>query len=134
MRTDRPGAIIAAYNNMLPLVDPATGRTVHIMGVEGRIERGGKDQTYGPNTFGGWYAGGSYLIREPDRTYRLKEVNGPWEPGKPKLVAPRAFAISPFPQDAGATIYLGGFDCNFFPARDTGWIFRAPIETVLAGK
>jgi len=38
------GSIIAAYSGMMPLTDPATGRTVHIIGVEGRIERGGKDR------------------------------------------------------------------------------------------
>jgi len=69
------GSIIAAYSDMLPLRDPATGRTVHIMGVEARIERGGKNQEYRPDTFFGWYAGGSYLIRESDQAYRLKEVN-----------------------------------------------------------
>jgi len=125
------GSIIAAYSNMLPLEDPATGRTVHILGVQGRIERGGRDNTYRPDTFFGWYAGGAYLIRASDRSYRLQEVNGTWAPGKPKLVAPRAFAVSPFPQEAGGTVYFGGFDANFFPALDTAWIFRAPVEAVL---
>ena len=70
-------------------------------------------------------------FREADQHYRLKQVNGHWEPGKPKLVAPRTFVVSPFPEDAGKVIYFGGFDCNFFPARDTAWVFRAPLETVL---
>jgi hypothetical protein len=69
------------------------------------------------------------LIRESHQHYRLKEVNGRWEPGKPKLVAPRTFVVSPFPEDAGKVVYFGGFDCNFFPARDTAWVFRAPLET-----
>jgi len=37
--TPVPGSIIAAYSYMLPLEDPATGRSVHIMGVQGRIQR-----------------------------------------------------------------------------------------------
>ena len=125
------GSIIAAYSDMMPLKDPATGRTVHIVGVQGRIERGGKDKKYRRDTFFGWYAGGSYLIRESDRSYRLKEVNGRWAPGKPKLVAPRAFVVSPFPEDAGGQIYFAGFDANFFPALDTAWVFRASVKTVL---
>ena len=125
------GRIIAAYSNMMPLKDPATGRTVHIMGVQGRIERGPRNKKYRGDTFFGWYAGGSYLIRESDRSYRLKEVNGRWAPGKPRLVAPRTYVISPFPKDAGGQVYFGGFDANFFPALDTAWIFRASIETVL---
>jgi len=130
-KTDIRGSIIAAYSDMLPLKDPATGSTVHIMGVQGRIERGGMDKEYHSDTFYGWYAGGSYLIRQSDRSYRLKEVNGRWEPGKPKLVAPRTFVVSPFPKDAGRYVYFGGFDANFFPALDTAWVFRAPLETVL---
>ena len=126
------GGIIAAYSDMMPLKDPATGRTVHILGVEARIEQGGKDKTYRPDTFFGWYAGGSYLIRESDQNYRLKEVNGRWAPGKPKLVAPRAYMVSPFPEDAGRYVYFAGFDCNFFPALDTAWAFRTPMETVLS--
>ena len=125
------GSIIAAYSDMMPLKDPATGRTVHIAGVQGRIERGGRDKKYRDDTFFGWYAGGSYLIRESNRSYRLKQVNGRWAPGKPKLVAPRTFVVSPFPKDACGQVYFGGFDANFFPALDTAWIFRASIETVL---
>jgi len=126
-----PGAIIAAYSRMRPLRDPATGRTVHVMGVEARVERGGKDKRYRQDTFFGWYAGGTYLIRDAAGAYRVGQVNGRWAPGKPKLVAPRAFAVSPFPAHAGGHVYAGGFDCNFFPARDTAWIFCAPVEKVL---
>ena len=126
------GSIIAAYSHILPITDPATRRTVHILGVQGRLQRGGKDRAYRADTFFGWYPGGSYLIREPDRSYRLKEVNGRWKPGKPMLVAIRTFALSPFPRDAAGTLYFGGFDANFRPALDTAWVFRAPVTTVLA--
>ena len=125
------GAIIAAYSDMLPLDDPATGRTVLVAGLEARVERGGKNKKYRQDTFYGWYAGAAYLIREGPGKYRLKEVNGRWAPGKPKLVAPRTYVVSPFPEERGRWVYFGGFDCNFFPARDTAWVFRAPIETVL---
>lgn len=127
-----PGSIIAAYSYLMPLKDPATGRTVHIAGVQARIERGRKDSRYSANTFYGWYAGGSYIIRESAGSYRLKEVNGPWTPGKPKLVAPRAFVVSPFGEDAGEYVYFGGFDANFFPAPHTAWIFQAGVKTVLS--
>ncbi len=126
-----PGAIIAAYSDMLPLKDPTTGRTVLIAGLEARVERGGKNKKYRQDTFYGWYAGAAYLIREGPGKYRLKEVNGRWAPGKPKLVAPRTYVVSPFPQERGRWVYFGGFDCNFFPALDTAWVFRAPLETVL---
>ncbi|HEY3322636.1 MAG TPA: hypothetical protein VGP72_19430 [Planctomycetota bacterium] len=130
-KTPVPGAIIAAYNDMLPIQDPVAHQTVHIVGVEGCIQRGVKDGNCRPDSHGGWYAGGSYLIRASDRSYRLKEVNGRWGPGKPKLVAPRAYVVSPFVEDEGKWVYFGGFDCNFVPALDTAWIFRAPIDVVL---
>ena len=34
---------------------------------------------------------------------------------------------------AGTAVYVGGFDCNFFPARDTAWVYRASVRTVLGG-
>jgi len=116
------GGIIAAYSGMLPLTDPATGQTVHIIGVQGRV--------WGEPTFGGWYPGGSYLIRYADRTYRLMEVGGRWKPGRPMLVAVRTYAMSPFRGDVGK-VYFGGFDANFHDAHDTAWIFRASVDTVL---
>ena len=126
------GNIIAAYSFMLPITDPATERTVHIMGVQGQLEQGGRGKVYSPQTFFGYYPGGSYLIRQSDQSYRLKEVNGCWKPGKPMLLAARAYTISPFPEDAGEYVYFGGFDANFFPAVDTAWIFRASVKTVLS--
>jgi len=126
-----PGAIIAAYSYITPIKDPGSGRTVYLLGVEGRIQRANPPGGYRPDTYGGWYAGGTYLIREAPGRYRARQVNGPWAPGKPKLVAPRAIVVSPFARHAGRWVYFAGFDCNFFPARDTAWIFCAPIETVL---
>ncbi len=128
------GNIIAAYSAMLPITDPANGRTVHIIGVQGQLEPGPRDKVYSPDTFFGYYPGGSYLIRESDQSYRLKEVNGRWKPGKPMLLAARTFAISPFPEDAVGYVYFGGFDANFFPALDTAWIFRASVKTVLSAE
>jgi len=131
--TPVPGSIIAAYSDMIPLKDPVAKHAVNVMGVQARIERGPKEKEFRADTFYGWYAGGSYLIRESNGSYRLREVNGRWAPGKPKLVAPRCFVVSPFSEDKGGAIYTGGFDANFFPALDTAWIFRAPVGTVIGG-
>ena len=117
------GGIIAAYNDMLPITNPLTGETVHIIGVQGRVSSG--------TTFHGWYPGGSYILRDADGRYRLKEVDGRWRPGKSKLVSTRTYTVSPFPEEEGKVVYLGGFDANFRAAHNTAWIFRAPIETVL---
>ena len=43
------------------------------------------------------------------------------------LVAPRAIAPSPFPNDTA--LFPGGFDCNDQPCHSTGWIYRGEIKT-----
>ncbi len=122
-RSIRGRSIIAAYSDMVPVTDPATGQTVHLMGVQSKVNGG--------QTFGEWYPGAAYLIRYPDLSYRVKEVNGRWKPGDPFLVAIRAIALSPFSEDAGQFLYFGGFDANFLDAHDTAWIYRAHVDTVL---
>lgn len=74
---------------------------------------------------------GGYAIRYPDQRYRYFEVNGRWAPGKPQLVATRAYVHSPFPREAKQYVYVGGFDAAFLDAHNTAWIYRASIATVL---
>jgi choline-sulfatase len=124
------GHILAAYSSMLPVTDPATGRTVHLIGVQSQLVPGGEKAASSTGTFHGFYSGGAYLIREADQTYRVKEVNGRWMPGKPQLLAPRTYLVSPFEGD-GEHVYFGGYDANFLPAVDTAWIFRASLKTAL---
>ena len=124
------GHILAAYSSMLPVTNSATGRPVHIIGVQSNL--GGNDEKESPpHSFSGYYSGGAYLIRESDMTYRVKEVNGRWMKGKPVLLAPRTYSLSPFPDD-GNHIYFGGYDSNFLPAEDTAWIFRTSLKTALS--
>jgi uncharacterized sulfatase len=135
------GHTLAAYSSMLPVTDPATGRTVHLIGVQSRLEREkssiARPKPYGvriakgDNSFAGYYAGASYLIRESATRYRVKEVNGLWRPGKPILLASRSYAVSPFASDKNR-LYFAGYDANFLPAVDTAWIFRASVKTALS--
>ena len=70
-RSIRGRSIIAAYSDMVPVTDPATGQTVHLMGVQSKVNGG--------QTFGEWYPGAAYLIRYSDLSYRIKEANGQWK-------------------------------------------------------
>lgn len=115
--------IVAAYEDMLPITDPVSGETVHMIGIVARVE-GGPSRS-------GWYPGAGYAIRYPDQRYRYFEVNGRWAPGKPQLVATRAYVHSPFPREAKQYVYVGGFDAAFLDAHNTAWIYRASIATVL---
>ncbi len=132
------GNIILAFSAMLPVTDPGTGHTVHLMGAQAQYERDpdqgnhGKGKVYEPNTSFGFYPGGLYLIRKSAERYRMQDINGRWEHGKPILKGPRVFAFSPFDEDAGEAIYCGGYDASNYPARDTAWIFCASVESVLS--
>jgi poly(A) polymerase len=122
--------ILAAYNNILPVVDPSTKETVHLIGFESWI---GGDRfpigQRGPN--GGFYAGAMYAIRDKKGKYRVNEVNGPSTSCKPVLIATRAYVLSPFAEDGNNVIYFGGHDCNDKTSHNTAWIFSTSLENAL---
>lgn len=124
--------ILAAYNDIHPVVDPQTGETVHLVGFESWI--GGNRfpmWEYDHAKNGGFYAGGMYAIRDKDGNYRLREINGPADPTKPPLVATCVFARSPFPQDRGQAIYFAGHDGNHRESTNHAWIFSTSLEIAL---
>ena len=120
---------LGGYNRFFPVVNPLTGDTVHLVGYEQRITGFDLDNLR-TITWHGYYKGAMYSIRTADQVYSTQEVNGTWEEGKPILIAPRAFAHSPFPGEEGV-IYFGGHDANFNNSTDMAWIFKAGTNTVL---
>jgi len=72
-----------------------------------------------------FYAGAGYMVRYGSGRYEVREPQGPrYNPMDiyPKLVAVRALAPSPFSGDSA--VYMGGYDCNHFDAKDTAWVMR----------
>jgi hypothetical protein len=122
--------ILGAYSGMFPVTDPETRKTAHLIGFESLL-CGRKFPSYKGSFLGGFYRGAMYAIRSRDQKYLLGEVNGPINSEGPPLVAPRAFAFSPFAGEEEGVIYVGGFDANYMRTHDTAWVFRAPVETVL---
>ncbi len=118
---------LGAHNMMYPVVDPVTSETVHIIGFQGNI-RGKNELRWKGSAL---YAGAMYALRRPDQSYEVREVNNAFEPGKPLLVSPRAFCLSPF-GDGG--LYIGGHDASRKISDDMAWIFEAPLEVVLGRK
>ncbi|MGH8246058.1 MAG: hypothetical protein ACREUU_06475, partial [Gammaproteobacteria bacterium] len=91
-----------AYNDMPELMDPATGKPVRIMGMDVHHP----DEYDTPEGNCAWY-----LIRHLDATYELGRVIDPTNtPPGPFLRSCRAERASPFPEEAGRVVYLGGFD------------------------
>ena len=116
--------VLGGYNAFCPVEDPATGQTLHLIGFQGRLAE--RDQwLWKPSRY---YAGAMYAVRHPDARYTVHQVNGPYRPGKPALVAPRTFAYSPFGQQR---LFVGGHDANFKPSDATAWVYRAPLDAAL---
>jgi len=115
---------LGAHNRMYAAVHPATGEIMHLIGFQGNL-RGGDSLRWGGSRL---YAGALYAVRSADQTYTVHEVNGPYAPGKPALVVPRAFAISPFGE---GSVFAGGHDASFHPSDDMAWVFKAPLDVVL---
>ena len=116
---------LGGYNRFFPVVNPNNGETAHLVGYEQRILGAHKALSWH-----NWYRGATFSIRTKNQQYTSKEVNGPWVWEKPLLIAPRAFAHSPFPNEKNV-IYFGGFDTNFNLANNMAWIFKADVYTVL---
>ena len=116
---------LGGYNRFFPVKDPRTGKTVHLVGFEQRIIT--KDESIKWNHY---YKGALYGVRRGSKDYTTMDVNGRWDKSKPVLVAPRAFANSPFTGEENV-IYFGGHDANFNKSTDMAWIFKADAKTVL---
>jgi poly(A) polymerase len=138
LRGIKVGFALAAYNEFLPCVMPATGERVWLFGFESSYPPAVVEAKPPPDlrlfTREGyrWYfdARAQYFIRhaEGDRIrYEVAEVT---DPRGPTLVAVRAIAESPFPGDRGRAFYFGGFDCNSQPSHHTAWIYRGEGENL----
>ena len=115
---------LGAHNMMYPVVDPATGELVHLIGFQGNI-RGKNELRWKGSAL---YAGAMYAVRRADRTYEVMEVNNSFAPGMPVLVSPRTFCLSPFQDGA---LYVGGHDTSRKISDDMAWIYEAPVEVAL---
>jgi len=123
---------LGAYNNFLPVTDPATGQTDYIIGLQTWVSaKSGLPTMSWGNSSGGTYEGALYAIRESNGTYRMGQVNGMFPAGNPPLEAVRSYTISPFPSDNGSVIYFGGYDADGHLCLNTAWVFRTTLANAL---
>lgn len=118
------GYVLGAHNEMYPVVHPATGEVVHIIGFQGAIHGKPHLRWQGSRL----YAGAMYAVRRVDGTYSVREVNGRYAPGKKALVSPRTFALSPF---GDKQLFVGGHDASGRPSDSMAWVFKVPLEAAL---
>jgi hypothetical protein len=125
---------IGAYSSFMPLKDPLTGGTVYIIGMEAKIPGRAFEQRTAHSqrdNNGGFYAGALYALRDARGNWRIGEVGGKFEPGKPELVSVYTYAISPFGGSDVGRIYLGGYDPDHFASTDTAWVASESLADLL---
>lgn len=123
------GYVIAAYNAMAELADPAGGRA-RLIGLESFILPAALiapghnvvNVGYGRLEGGGWY-----LVRRANGHYDLRQISAP---AGVLLVATRSIQLSPFPAEPDA-VYFAGYDANKAPAHNSAWIYRSPAGAAI---
>jgi hypothetical protein len=116
------GYVIAAYNDMTVVAEPRSEAKV-LIGIEAFLPASSLVPA-GHVRVDGLDGGGWYFVRQGERRYDLRKIGSSQPLTGTPLVATRAIAASPFPNDAD-TIYFAGFDANKRAAHNTAWIFRA---------
>ena len=116
----RMAYVLGAYNEMLAYSDSSTGLVRHLVGLEGRPQKGSF-----ATWKGGYYRGALFAVRDELGGYRIEEVGGSISPSDPALVATRCYALSPFVGERA--IYFGGHDPNGFVSTDMAWIYKRTL-------
>ncbi len=117
----RPTYGVVAYDDFTPVIDPRTDRTVLFTGLGATYST--RLDTHPADA---WVRDAWYLIRHPDgQRYDLQRIESTDVPPEQELVAARTIAVSPFDP---SMLYIGGYDPNAKPCRQTAWVFSAPIE------
>ena len=122
---------LAGYNNILPVLNPATKEPAYLMGFECWV--GGRQfPCWQGNERGGFYAGAMYAIRDKNAQYWLNEVNGPATVEKSPLQSVRSVrSLSRLSPKNGKVIYFGGFVADHGPSHNTAWVYKTSIENAL---
>ncbi len=121
----RPTYGVVAYDDFTPVADPHTGQTLLFTGLSATYST--QLDTHPADA---WVRDAWYLVRHPDGLrYDLRRVESPGLLSGQELVAARSIAVSPFEP---SILYVGGYDPNAKPCRQTAWVFSASIEAALA--
>ena len=63
--------------------------------------------------------------------HQVKPLRWPNKRSDSALWSVRTVAVSPFPEDKGNVLYMGGYDGHFQPVHNTAWLYRVGINTAL---
>jgi poly(A) polymerase len=120
----RPTYGVVAYDDFTPVNNQDTGQTLLFTGLGATYST--RLDTHPADA---WVRDAWYLIRHPDgQRYELRRIESPDLQPMPELVAARSITVSPF---ESGMLYIGGYDPNAKPCRQTAWVFSASIEAAL---
>ena len=139
--------VLAAYNDFVPYLVPGSKETVWLVGFECTFPRTAIESSPLPKPrvffveekHMYFAAEAHYFIRHAGAPggyplvgagrgnihYEVAEVA---DSKKPTLVSVRTIAVSPFAGDRGQALYFAGFDCNYQPSHNTGWVYRGQFS------
>lgn len=63
--------------------------------------------------------------------HEVRALSWPYQRSDQNLWSIRTIAVSPFPEDQGKVLYIGGYDGHFRPDHNTAWLYRVGINTVM---
>jgi hypothetical protein len=115
--------VLSAYNDVVRTVDPVNGSPVFLIGLfVHKLPVAVEDDAW-------------FLSRTLDARYTLHRVphfDRPEAfPAPGPLRGVRSITVSPFSEDAGQVLYLGGFDTNVQSCHDSAWLYRVGISVGL---
>lgn len=121
---------IIAYNDMLPVTHPATGKPAHLIALGTRHPQGGRMRDSNEVGASAWY-----LVRYGGGEYGIGRVFDPAYPMPSResggLRATRTIRPSPFPEEEGRVWYFGGFDAFGGPSHlSTAWVYRGALPEI----
>ena len=128
--------VLAAYNDFVPYALPGSKETVWLVGFECTFPRAVIESRPSPKPRVFFVEGkhmyfaaeARYFIRHASRGSIHYEVAEVADSRKPTFVSVRAIAVSPFASDRGQALYFAGFDCNYQPSHNTGWVYRGQFS------
>jgi poly(A) polymerase len=121
----RPTYGVVAYDDFTPVADPHSGHNLLFTGMSATYSN--RLDTHPAD---GWVRDAWYLIRYPNgERFELRRIEAADLQPMPELVAARSIAVSPFEP---GLLYVGGYDPNAKPCRETAWVFSSSIEAALA--
>jgi hypothetical protein len=82
-------------------------------------------------TSSAWFLSRSDTNSQAYSIHEVKALPWPYQRSDQNLWSVRTIAVSPFPEDHGDVLYIGGYDGHFKRDHNTAWLYRVGINTAM---